>query len=260
MNWLIQTAFVPFNNVQKIWNSVVLSGGKPYEAIVFKDSDQIEFPNLLKGCEDIVVYGSTRLAKFAKQSRWKGSFLNENFNVNIWQRNRHDMLNNFSMEHQLKNIGSVLKTLELRSTFMRPVTGSKAFNGGVFDEISITELLKTVNGDVMVSISPLVTIYEEYRFFIVDGAVISGSLYRKNNTPIRQLVTSTAMMDTAQRFADKWLPHECCVMDLALTSTYAQTQKHFKIIEFNCLNSSGFYDCDTLKIVNAVNKYMNKHT
>lgn len=32
------------------------------------------------------------------------------------------------------------------------------------------------------------------------------------------------------------------------------------IIEFNCLNSSGFYDCDTLKIVNAVNKYMNKHT
>ena len=259
MNWLIQTAFIPFNNVRKVWDTVISSGGEPYEAILFKDSDEIQFPELLKDDNNIVVYGSTRLSKFARQNGWNGSFLNDNFNVNTWQGNSNDMLNNFSMEFPLSCIPAVLKSLELRKTFMRPVVGSKIFNGGTFNYASVVELLETVDGDTMVSISPLTTIYEEYRFFIVDRKVISGSLYRKDDTPIRQLVTSNDILDIAQRFADRWLPHDCCVMDIALTSTNERSQKYFKIIEFNCLNSSGFYDCDVSKIINAVNQYMSKY-
>jgi hypothetical protein len=50
------------------------------------------------------------------------------------------------------------------------------------------------------------------------------------------------VIDEAQSFADKWLPDSCCVMDLALVDD------SLKVIEFNCINSSGFYNHDVSKI------------
>jgi ATP-grasp domain, R2K clade family 3 len=54
----------------------------------------------------------------------------------------------------------------------------------------------------------------------------------------------------AQAFADKWLPLDCIVMDLALLTT-----GEVKVIEFNAINSSGFYACDVKKIFKALWEY-----
>jgi hypothetical protein len=57
------------------------------------------------------------------------------------------------------------------------------------------------------------------------------------------------MIDEAQELANKWLPDQCCVMDLALV------EDELKVIEFNCINSSGFYDHDVDAIFKALWKY-----
>jgi len=47
-------------------------------------------------------------------------------------------------------------------------------------------------------------------------------------------------------FADKWLPNRNVVMDLALVDN------ELKVIEFNCINCSGFYNHDVRKIFDAL--------
>ena len=62
-------------------------------------------------------------------------------------------------------------------------------------------------------------------------------------------VTDQKMIDEAQTFADKWLPSECCVMDIALVNG------ELKVIEFNAINSSGMYDSDVVAIFKALWEY-----
>ena len=51
----------------------------------------------------------------------------------------------------------------------------------------------------------------------------------------------------AQQLADEWLPHPNCVMDTAIDHLGVM-----KVVEFNCLNCSGMYGHDPLKIVKAI--------
>lgn len=64
--------------------------------------------------------------------------------------------------------------------------------------------------------------------------------------------SDSEILSKAQKLADKWLPNRCCCMDVA------KTPKGFEIIEFNCLNASGFYDHDIIKFANSVTDYAKK--
>jgi len=57
--------------------------------------------------------------------------------------------------------------------------------------------------------------------------------------------------DAARKFAEGWLPSQNIVMDIAELRT-----GEFKIIEFNSLNSSGFYCAEIDKIVVALETLM----
>jgi hypothetical protein len=91
----------------------------------------------------------------------------------------------------------------------------------------------------------------EWRWFVVGGKVISGSMYRAHNQLRKMRVVEQDLINEAQLLADKWLPDECCVMDLALVG------EELKVIEFNCINSSGFYDNDVNAIFEALWNYHN---
>jgi hypothetical protein len=91
----------------------------------------------------------------------------------------------------------------------------------------------------------------EYRWFIVGGKIISGSIYRKNDALYKERVIDSNTILTAQKLADMWLPHECCVMDTALIGT------ELKVVEFNCINCSGFFDHDISAVFKALWDYHN---
>ena len=95
-------------------------------------------------------------------------------------------------------------------------------------------------------VSPVKPIYREYRLFIVKHKVVTGSVYRIGGRAEISPDVEAYVLDYARTVMQRWMPAESCVMDLALT------EHGLKVIEFNNINSSGFYACDVPKYVDAI--------
>lgn len=109
-----------------------------------------------------------------------------------------------------------------------------------------------LSGDTKIVIGIPKDIQAEWRWFIVDGKVISGSMYMFKGQLQKQEELDAEVIAEAQLYADKWLPNENCVMDLALVNN------QIKVIEFNCINASGFYNHNVNAIMKALWLYFYK--
>jgi hypothetical protein len=95
-----------------------------------------------------------------------------------------------------------------------------------------------------------VGISHEWRLFIVEGEVISGSRYRSDG----KLVVAPGLPLGVIRFAENrikdYVPSKVFVMDIGLSVDYY-------VIEIGCFNSAGFYAADIDKVVDAVSELIN---
>ncbi len=89
----------------------------------------------------------------------------------------------------------------------------------------------------------------EWRYFIVDRKIVTGSSYRHLGQPYLKQELDPDVLVEAQALADIWLPHPCCCMDVALCDD------EVRVVEFNGLNASGFYDHDVMAFAKAVSAY-----
>ena len=258
--WIIQ-----FNNISQtqstaVSDAVKSAGGELTLATVVPIKDLIEFWGKKEpGGKDLIPYGSTGLRRLAVERGWSGVFFNENFDTDIWPKNRDDMLNHDAVVMTFAESLEYLKdrSPELRM-FIRPRRGGKIFAGmvrtvGEIRQWSTSLTLGHVftNPESEVSIAPSKQIDAETRWFIVDGKVIDGSVYRLRGQSMLIHVEDEAVIKEAQTLADKWLPMSTCVMDTA------ETPEGLKVIEFNCFNTSGFYKNDIPKVISAVNALFN---
>ena len=213
---------------------------------------------------DYLPYGSTSLTVETQKLGWRGQyFIPETFRAEAWFQNRNDMLNcttPFSVAEAIKYLRQRPKD-EL--IFTRPTEDLKTYSGQVIEcgECAdwLTDAMECASSgsyqlspDTQIIIAPPLKIKAEWRWFIVGGKVIDGSMYRFNGELLKQHEVDSLVIAEAQRFADVWLPHPCCVMDLALVDD------RMKVIEFNTINSSGFYDHDVEKIIVALWDYFEK--
>jgi hypothetical protein len=213
----------------------------------------------------LIPYGSHGLMLRALASDWEGCFFDaKTFRVDTWQRERTDLVNQTA---HILTVGEAIQWCrdqkEWTNEFhLRPVEDNKVFSGIVMDidEIEIW-LQKAIDAayeyrqllpTTQIAISPVRTLQAEWRWFVVGGQVCDGSMCRMRGLPWKQHETDAAVIEEAQRLADKWLPHPTCVMDVALVDDKPE------IIEFNCLNSSGFYSHNVEKIVQAVTDFVKR--
>lgn len=203
----------------------------------------------------IIPYGSSKLSRLADQKGWSGMFFDLNkFRVDVWNANRNDMLNSdaeFMTVAELETRFAGVADDEIYH--IRPMEDLKAFNGTV---TTAKEIRRWQHSDdsgnfsfkktTQCVVSSPKNILAEWRWFIVDGKIISGSTYKMHGQRLVQRETDQKVIDEAQQFADKWLPNDTVVMDVALTTSGP------RVIEFNCFNSSGFYYHDISAIVEAV--------
>jgi hypothetical protein len=216
--------------------------------------EQVEEP-IIDSNQNIMVCGAYTLAKIAKDRGWKpGAFLNDNFEYNVWIENwgKENMLNGGA-------ITSAIKDLKVPETwnrfFTRPTEDTKSFAGKIFqrdDFISWMNQVKSIKGfstltpETPVMIAPIQDIHAEYRLFVVDKKIITGSLYK-----IREQVIYNALLDDnvvafANEMIQTWQPDRAFVIDIAVTP------EGYKIIEINNINSSGFYASDLAKFIMAI--------
>lgn len=211
-----------------------------------------------------MIWGMTTVEEVAKHYGWNpGVFKNENFDMRVLNKMYGSrMLNADAKFYKLGEVPSYEGAM-----FMRPVHDTKSFTGGLIngDELDkwrtgLYELRREfttldLNTEVLVA-SPKKLI-DEGRFFIVDGRVVGASSYRVGGRVLYKSIDSgnplflpmlrftESAMTTSQMM--KWTPAEAFVMDVGRTA-----DDEFKIIEVNCLNSSGFYDSNMTAVVRAV--------
>ena len=205
----------------------------------------------------VIAIGAYSLWKVAKRKGWKpGVFVNENFTFPKFVKNYGDNLLN--KEAHLSTIEGFEPKYD--EFFVKPCKDSKVFAGQKMtwekfkewrDKILDLGWEGTVTGNTCVVQAPVKEIYREYRFFVVNGKVITGSQYRVGTRVFSTECNEKDVIRYAQKMVNLWSPAAGFVMDVAITPD------GFKVIEVNCLNASGFYACDMSKVVFALEELYN---
>lgn len=253
--WAIQANAVDAGQARAVKQAVLDYGGRVMDIDVFPSTNTIissgDYTNPIP-C-NIIPYGSTALVEMAHQRGWKGVFRNDNFSVPVWMKNRRDMLNGDSQHMTVADLMKFMRGFDSdKKLFIRPLDGVKAFTGCVFTVGELRAAKQsgmlgrfTFPEELSISVAEPKIILHETRWFIVNGRVIDGAVFRARGG-VGFHIGNTEEIAEAQALADIWLPHETCVMDVVNTF-----DGEF-VGEFNKLNSSGFYHHDIPKIVAAV--------
>lgn len=219
----------------------------PYQIVnLIPFSESLELPCDAKDIE--MAFGSIRFIELAQKQGVKIHF-NDNFNYEVWSKVFENYCLNW--DSKITTIGELNLPLDY-DVFIRPVLDDKSFSGTVLragDNLdSIQFATSKVKEDIKIQVAPIKNIYQEFRFFVVNGKVITGSLYRVG----RQVRYSNVdhLSGDAEYFAQmmviKWCPSEMFVIDIADTSD------GLKIIEFGSIHNCGFYDIDLSKLIQEI--------
>lgn len=223
------------------------------------------YPNV-EPTGDVFVMGKASMKHLAKARNYFPGYLEDNLDYRLYiQHYGEHMLNYKSVIKPIKDIEKVWDNF-----FIRPTLDSKSFNGQVItwdsfvtwretvERVSDIESMSTLTvNDVMV-MSPLQNkIYAEYRFFVVDGKVITGSMYKRGNQVIYEEVRNDNYhtWKFAQEMVDIWQPNRAFCLDICTITCPDDFEMSIeKVMEINSINSAGFYAMDMYKIVNAINE------
>jgi len=278
--WLMQSSGFSSKNIEKSFNAMKRLNLK------FDDFGLIPFTNRvtnLENCleEDLntvyVIKGGTKLLKVLNEVNTlkemdENIYENLNKNSNIYIESLKAGIDysfkNFDLNYY-KELNLPLLNQDARympyeevknekfktKKFIKPSRDLKAFNGGIMGEdITIEEFIKNNQcqdffKEETIVINDLKTIYAEYRFFIIGEDIITYSQYMRGNRLILDSNVPDFIIDSAKEYAKLYKPAEIFVMDLA------DTDQGIKIIEYNCWNASGLYECNVMKLFNEVNEY-----
>lgn len=146
--------------------------------------------------------------------------------------------------------------------FIKPSSDRKAFVGGILEKgQTIHDFIMSKQYieyyiDEYALISDVREILTEYRFFVVDGKAITASIYKDNGIVQASPDVSIEAYDFVNECISIYEPHDIYTIDVAKMGDGS-----FNVVEYNCWNISGAYDCDLIKAYTAINEYIiNKHT
>jgi hypothetical protein len=202
----------------------------------------------------VVLLGTVNLSKWGKSKGLKGVWWNDNFNFEIQRNVFKDHMLNF--ESEIHNFGAIPKFDGER--FIRPVDDGKAFTGEIIGSNNLVAWQDRIqyfnggqlNASTLVQVSPIKSIFREYRFFVVNRVVVTGSMYNEDNKLIRRALDTQddVVREYAQSMVNIWQPDTVFVIDIAVLNDTGD----MKIVEFNNVNASGFYKSDIRSFVRAV--------
>ena len=213
-------------------------------------------PNNYTQDRPVVLYGPHQFIKKLRSSFNPGAFCNEHnlrfsvFSANLPQDcmlNRLDVVKYLPFSHV-----KMFEEYRFAPFFLRPDVVTKTFAGHIVYEaldISTLEQCTSVSDDTWCVVAPERSIIAEFRYVIVNGKVITGSQYRRDNVLDVRIDTMPGADKLAQAIAEyEWQADTVYVCDIA------ETPYGFKVIELNSFSCAGLYACDKRKIALAVSE------
>jgi len=261
MHWVIQNNLYREHNHQILMDTVKRYG-IPHTLVELSSLSDVLTPEINV---DGLIYccGSVKLSRIARNRKWApGSFLNENHRFEKWVE--HWGQHMFNADAVFGDLGTVVPPLD-GEFFIRPCEDTKSFSGKCFylHEFSKWRQRMLESGceyidsnfvrhkheakaDTKVMLSPVKKILSEFRFFVVDGKVVTSSQYKMGGKYYTNSCVDPYLTDYAQAMVDIWQPARAFVIDIF------NSELGPKIGEINNINCSGFYDCDVSKLVEAI--------
>jgi len=209
---------------------------------------------------DVFVFGSLKMVRLAKKFDWvPGVLVNANHHFFVYRNHYREHLLNWDSE--LRKFRDDWKW-EKQAYFIRPCADTKDFNGQVFDEDGWREFQqrKLTDGHTssLSSLTPIQVasvkkIQKEYRFWVVGGEIVTGSLYKLGT----QVVQSGAIDPAAREFCEKMVKvfqlADAFVMDVCMVDD------EWKIVECGCVNCAGFYKANMGRLIMALEDHFNRY-
>lgn len=253
MHWIIQDNIINAGTRAHL-GALLESRGVAYTGVKL-----VPIFNLIDGAAPVVteptfVYGSTGLGNVAKAAGWVPGYFDDNLDYELMLTQYGSLaLNAGAVCARLRDVPKLFEPM-----FVRPVLDNKSFAGMVmtweeFEQFreNITKVSDDQDVTLRVSdrvvVAPLTAIEAEYRFFVIAGQVVTGSLYKTGDLVRSSAEVPPSIWQFAQACAEKWCPNAAFTLDVAITSAGP------KVIELNSANSAGFYACDVGAIIDAVN-------
>lgn len=140
--------------------------------------------------------------------------------------------------------------------FIKPSKDLKTFIPGILQPgdsiqnfIENSQHLKQYDHELAL-LSEVKKIFKEYRFFIVNKEVITGSQYKNGDIIEYSANIPNNIANIANEYAELYQPHDIFTMDLA------ETENGIKIVEYNCWNGSGLYHSDKNLLFKSVQNFL----
>lgn len=210
----------------------------------------------------VVVYGCIGVHKLALEQGWKpGVFTNADFTTTSYKILGDLFLNKDAVPMRLSEVEAWLRTYGGDHFFIKPDGDNKEFAGTVMsrDEFAgwhadMLGIGYLESNDFDVVVSRPKSLGCEWRVIVVDGRIVTSSLYKQYGMvkAERHILpeVEAAVYDAHKRFA----PAPAYVVDIA------QADDAYKVVEYNTLNSAGFYDCDVRAVIDAVTDLVERMT
>lgn len=239
---------IPFTNEMTNLENILVPDA---EYVLLGSTKMLNIFNEVTNISELCPYLSEEqlnLSDYYLQKLKNGIFYDiESFDQALYSKFNLPLLNKDALYLPVKDN---LDTSFDKAMFIKPSRDLKAFNGGILEaNVSIKDYIMSQNYqafyiDEIAIISDLVNIQAEFRFFVVSGEVITYSYYRKNGQAFKSKEVPQNVIDVAREYAKLYSPATVFTLDIA------RTNDGYKIVEYNCWNSSGSYDCD-LKLMYA---------
>jgi hypothetical protein len=201
-----------------------------------------------------IYYGGTGWINkiYNKNPSANGIFFNPESIFTYWvDKYKDKALNYMAFETTLNKLSSI-SYKDDKLFFIRPVSDLKDFNGSVMRFKDIKNWKKMINincpnfGDLPIVVNEPYGIANEWRLFIINKKVITGSHYRSYGVLHVYPNLPDRIIKFAEEQANIYSPNDVFVMDIC------ESDKNIYIIEIGCFNSAGFYDSNIDKIVREV--------
>ena len=270
VNWIIDKNI--FEDYEDKLAIAILNSGS--NLLFYDDSNGMtigEFLSKKKLTEEdvIIFHGSLQHGRrMSKLPYYPGIYLTlENYECFRYYGHFGDNLLNsdymmMGLNDVLRNKNKIFGRFGTESIFIRPSDGFKSFPGQtlprenfIFDFNVLTKSYGGLETDILCVVSPAKDIVEEYRFIVIDGKVVSGSLYMDRNNRKEWKAYYDKVCEDQKAFDFAVEMSKIYQPDKAYTIDVCKLQNgEYKMIELNSFCCASMYGNDYDKVVSAVNE------
>lgn len=211
-----------------------------------------ELPDLNIDFTNVFIFGSVKLSRImSDKGYYPGSLYNDNHDYVVYSQYYKDNLLNYDSE--IIDITDKLEWLPNEEKFFRPCKDTKVFTGKVFTKIEWEDFAEDAlhNNydriiDTKIQCSTIKDIQKEVRYWVVDGEVVTNSLYKLGPNVIYDEYNDEDALQFAKDMIEIYKPATSFVIDIC------QSDNNWKIVEINCINCAGFYKANIAKLLEKI--------